>query len=441
MTKFLIGILLLSYFHGIVNCTNKIANQTPQIATQKPSLFKSIAHKDKILLDAWYEVINIKLTPEMLAVSDEIGIASGLKIALEADKLLFVQFLIHLFASLNMLLEGIVPLNLKSSIRSQCIMAIILNKFLDILRSLRVSPSRQLGTVDVTLDVLQDTKSLIRRVINFSDGYIIAYAFLALLTGPKSGSSLPLIISQIPFYLKYITILVSSSTNIPLESLIPFISNLLPNFGKYSHKELQDFLPRNMNPESPNISTTTTTAEFRAGVPLVNVDIAMAFAVHNDSSIMHNMTSTQMIKKMDIKKDFLELICYYFILSYESLYFINYAFSIFQAINQHKVTGFLTISFQMTLLFLIIQYMIVRWTTIPMKNDVITFLSKFLNSESLITIKNKIIEILNPSQTKKSSTKKSSTSSSKNIKTKKSKAKLKTKKTTPVKENDDSLNV
>ena len=112
-----------------------------------------------------YEINHIKSSPgnviDISSDENSNSISNALKIAIEADKLIFIQFMIHLFATLNMLIENIVPNNMKTAIRSQCILAIIFNKYLDIMRLIRPHPSRDLAPIDqVTSDMLRNTKFL-----------------------------------------------------------------------------------------------------------------------------------------------------------------------------------------------------------------------------------------------------------------------------------------
>ena len=268
---------------------------------------------------------------------------------IEANKLLFFKFLIHVFATINVFVELITPEKLKSAVRGQCITTIILINIIEVIRSIDIDADE---TNELFESDLFDTRVMIKHSLLKHRGYILMYSFIALLSGNKATCTIPLLLSQISFYIKYLTLyLLSTPTYISTPQshpLLPLLRSLLPRYIASI---------QGLN-ESIAIQTKTSHTPHSSSSSPIVVDTGNTHAI-----------------------DLLDSICSYAFWVAEHAYFIQITLKFLLSIATHKIHGVIDLSKQCLLIFIIIQYSFIR--------------CKYILNSSDITIRNKIYDIYN----------------------------------------------
>lgn len=268
---------------------------------------------------------------------------------IESNKLLFFKFLIHIFATINVFVEFISPEKLKSAVRGQCITTIILINVIEIIRSIDIDVD---DTNELFESDLLDTRVMIQRSLIKHRGYILMYSLIALLSGNKAACTIPLLLSQIPFYIKYLTIyLLSTPTYMDKPKLhpsLPLLKSLLPRY-------IASILGLN---ESIDIQTKTSLSPSSSLSTPIVVDTGNTHAI-----------------------DLLDSICSFAFLVTELAYFTHIILKFLVSIATHKIHGVIDLTKQCLLIFIIIQYSFIR--------------CKYMLNSSDITIRHKIYFIYN----------------------------------------------
>lgn len=311
-------------------------------------------------------------------ISDERSTTSALmqavQIVAEADKGLLVQLLLNMFVTLNGLVEYLVSSKFQYTVRSQCLSAMMLSQCFEIFRSSRLNFD-YLTEPDIDSLILNEAKNSVSSGLIKFGGHIIAFSAIAILSGAKSGSLLPVLLFLIPFYFKYMLLLlltrrqllvrsainkkssISTSSKRPLiqnaAQVTPVSESVLRAVAVVAPSLLADMARETVPGASSFDYLVPTRANTTSHTPLSSDSKTSA-----NTSLL-NATACPVDSIADPLDRVLELTS----AAAEALYLLGAAVGVLTNLSQQRVSGVLDLAMQWLLLFLSAQYLFVRVMT------------------------------------------------------------------------------
>ena len=135
----------------------------------------------------------------------EVELDQRIAIAVRQDPFMVIQCLTTTYILLNTIVEQIVPEKLKPRIRLQSLASAIILHMIEIILRLEIPPDlANQGGIFLETDIITDARVGMRRIAGSREGQQIAYALVCILHGFPSGCVIPLLIRDLPSYLKNI---------------------------------------------------------------------------------------------------------------------------------------------------------------------------------------------------------------------------------------------